>query len=59
MSQEEVMFNPLPHSDTFAYGNTIYYIRINDTTFQLSVFWSSDTESRTNKLRFIFLYHYP
>ena len=30
----------------------IYYIPINDTTFELSVFWPSDTESHTNKLRF-------
>ena len=31
---------------------SIYYIPINDTSFELSVFWSSDTESRINKLRF-------
>ena len=30
----------------------IYYIPINDTTFELSVFWPSDTESRMNELRF-------
>ena len=30
----------------------IYYILINDTTFELSVFWPSDTESRINELRF-------
>ena len=30
----------------------IYYIPINDTTFKLSVFWPSDTESRINELRF-------
>ena len=29
----------------------INYIHINDTSFELSVFWLSDTESRTNKLR--------
>ena len=29
-----------------------YYIPINDTSFELSVFWSSDTESRINELRF-------
>ena len=29
----------------------IYYIPINDTTFKLSVFWPSDTESRINELR--------
>ena len=29
-----------------------YYIPINDTTFELSVFWPSDTESRINELRF-------
>ena len=31
---------------------TLYYIPINDTTLELSVFWPSDTESRINKLRF-------
>ena len=30
----------------------IYYIHINDTTFELSVFWPSDTEKRINELRF-------
>ena len=30
----------------------IYYIPINDTSFELSVFWPSDTESRINELRF-------
>ena len=30
----------------------LYYIPINDTSFELSVFWLSDTESRINKLRF-------
>ena len=30
----------------------LYYIPINDTTLELSVFWSSDTESRINELRF-------
>ena len=29
-----------------------YYIPINDTTLELSVFWPSDTESCINKLRF-------
>ena len=29
-----------------------YYIPINDTSFELSVFWLSDTESRINELRF-------
>ena len=29
-----------------------YYIPINDTSFELSVFWLSDTESRINALRF-------
>ena len=29
-----------------------YYIPINDTPFELSVFWLSDTESRINELRF-------
>ena len=32
--------------------NAFYYIPINDTTFELSVFWPSDTESRINELRF-------
>ena len=30
----------------------IYYIPINDTYFELSVFWPSDTESGINELRF-------
>ena len=30
----------------------IYYMPINDTTFELSVFWPSDTESRKKELRF-------
>ena len=30
----------------------IYNIAINDTIFELSVFWPSDTESRINELRF-------
>ena len=29
-----------------------YYIPINDTAFELSVFWPSDTESQINELRF-------
>ena len=29
-----------------------YYIPINDTTLEMSVFWPSDTESRINELRF-------
>ena len=29
-----------------------YYIPINDMTLELSVFWSSDTESRIIELRF-------
>ena len=33
-------------------GACIYYIPINDTTLELSVFWPSDTESRINELRF-------
>ena len=28
------------------------YIPINDRTFELSVFWQSDTESQINELRF-------
>ena len=34
-----------------AYIN-FYYIPINDTTLELSVFWPSDTENRINELRF-------
>ena len=29
-----------------------YYILLNDTSFELSVFWPSDTESRISQLRF-------
>ena len=29
-----------------------YYIPINDTSFELSVFWTSETESQINELRF-------
>ena len=29
-----------------------YYIPINDTMFEMSVFWPSDTESLINELRF-------
>ena len=32
--------------------NRVYYILINDTSFELSVFWPSDTESQINELRF-------
>ena len=32
--------------------NVIYYIPINDATFELSIFWPSDTESRITELRF-------
>ena len=31
---------------------TLLYTYINDTTFKLSVFWPSDTESQINELRF-------
>ena len=34
------------------YGISYYYIPINDTTFELSVFWSIDTESQINELMF-------
>ena len=30
----------------------VYYISINDPSFELSVFWLSDIESRINELRF-------
>ena len=33
-------------------NNVSYYIPINDTTLELSVFWPSDTESRIKELRF-------
>ena len=33
-------------------GTVLYYIHIHDTSFELSVFWPSDTESRINELRF-------
>ena len=32
--------------------SNVYYIPINDTTLELSVFWPSDTENRINELRF-------
>ena len=32
--------------------NSSYYIPINDTTFELSVFWPSDTESGIKELMF-------
>ena len=32
--------------------NCVYYIPITVTTFELSVFWPSDTESQINELRF-------
>ena len=31
---------------------TVYYIPINDSSIELSVFWLSDTESWINELRF-------
>ena len=34
------------------FSNVIYYIPINDTTFELSVFWPSDTESWINEQGF-------
>ena len=34
------------------YIMTIYYIPINNSSFELSVFWPSDTESGINELRF-------
>ena len=30
----------------------LYYIPINGTSFELSVFWLSDTENQINELRF-------
>ena len=35
-----------------ARGNTRWLVAINDTTFELSVFWPCDTESQNNELRF-------
>ena len=40
------------NADNFYHDNKHYYIPINDTSFELSVFWLSDTESRISKLRF-------
>ena len=40
------------HAPAEVYRIKLYYIPITDTTFELSVFWPSDTESRINKLRF-------
>ena len=37
------------HSPSILY---FYYIPINDTSFELSVFWLSDTESQINELMF-------
>ena len=34
------------------FDHILYYIHIDNTTFKLSVFWPSDTESRINELRF-------
>ena len=46
-------FNLAMPSYTSNSNTDIYYIPINDnTTFELSVFWPSDTESRINELRF-------
>ena len=33
-------------------STTHYFIPLNDTTLELSVFWPSDAESRINELRF-------
>ena len=33
-------------------NNFFYYLPMNDPTFELSVFWPSDTESQINELRF-------
>ena len=38
--------------DVSGTGYIFYYIPISDTSFELSVFWPSDTESRINELRF-------
>ena len=43
---------PVPEPVEESHGNCFYYIPINDTTFKLSVFLPSDTESRINELRF-------
>ena len=37
---------------SFEWRNAIYYMPINDTSFELSVFLLSDTESQINELRF-------
>ena len=36
---------------TVPQDNKSYYISINDTSFVLSVFWTTDTESQINELR--------
>ena len=46
---------PIGMDQTIIYrppDKSVYYIPINDTTLELSVFWLSDTESRINELRF-------
>ena len=39
-------------SSSCSSAKLIYYIPINDTTFELPVFWPSNIESRINELRF-------
>ena len=44
--------HPFFVKDKGIYRIYFYYIPINDTTLELSVFWVSDTESQINELRF-------
>ena len=47
------MFYIIKYADrSGSVDRALYYIPINDTTFKLSVFWPSDTESWINELRF-------
>ena len=39
----------MPYKVPYITAKMIYYIPINNTTFELSVFWLSDTESRIKK----------
>ena len=36
----------------FTFDKFFYYIPINDTSFELSIFWLSDTDNRIDELRF-------
>ena len=52
-SQLKIAGHNRPISETsFEWRNAIYYMPINDASFELSVFLLSDTESQINELRF-------